>query len=96
MPIRLEFRFGISIIHRGSEPAQVIGNRTEALPQTIDLPETLNVLTVSLLIGGRQSLTLLFGNAFDLIQHVGLRFMLLSNVTRRNAAVHHLVQVIGI
>ena len=50
MPIRLELRFGVSIIHRGRELAQVIGNRTEALPQTVDLPETLNVLTVSLLV----------------------------------------------
>ena len=53
VPVGLKFRLGVSIIHAGRELPQVVGNLTEPISQAVDIPESLDILAVTLLIGSR-------------------------------------------
>ena len=82
--------------HYSKELAQMIGYRVQPIAKTVDVLESLDVLAVTLLVGGREFAALGRGQFFDLAQHIRSRFVLASNVARRNPAIQHLVQLIGI
>ena len=74
----------------------MIGNCVEAIAQTVDLFESLDVLAITLPVRGRQRLALCSGKLFDLIQHIRLRFVLESNVACGDTTIQHLIKMIRI
>ena len=96
MPIRFELGIGVAAVHLGSEILEMIGNAAEAFAQSIDVAEPVDILTVTLLVDGRQRVALGGSQLFDAIKHTGARFVLLADITCRNSPVEHLVEMVRV
>ena len=96
MPVGFKFRVRVGVVHLRRKPAQMTGHLAQPLAQAVDVAKALHILAVTLLVRARQRTPFGGRQLLNAIEHARLRLVPLANRPLRNAAVQHLIQVVGI